>query len=588
MKQSYLTNTQEHAKAPQPPKERLSPSFGVGRGKALTHLRMKSGNKIILYGLAALVVFFTGIVSCTDTEQHYEVSEEVAGRVSLWELISQQQPELSKFISLLERYSYDRILSGEHVYTVWAPSDESLADVDLNDSIAAMRVITTHIARYSYPASGTVSQHPEVYMLNAKKQAFIFAGDTTMGGVELEKKNLVAKNGILHTLKGRIPFFPNIWQYLEEARFDSIRSYLYSFSKREFARGMSTQIDVNDEGRIVYDSVFTELNTMWYTYRGAKGIGWLNDEDSVYTMIVPDNAAWTETYNNYYHLFRPDPSLPDPDSVQRGNMQYAIVQDLVFRGEITNPARYGVNDSIVSTREAVIKNPARIFNGISPVQTSNGWVYPVSKLQYGRTDSYVKSVKIEAEMPLGRMHDESRDQGIIQTWYASDNPDISNKSFLRVTDIGKSASEEPTVSFEIPGVLSTEYDIYAVFLSPSFVNPASVDTSVTRVKFQIQQWNRTGQKEDDNNWGDGKTWGPGRVLYTFSSTGPETVTQKRGISVIHAGKFLFPFASINEEDNVFRIKVISSITSRDKNNRENRFNKEMRIDYLLLIPSDLN
>ncbi|MDR2683022.1 MAG: fasciclin domain-containing protein [Dysgonamonadaceae bacterium] len=549
---------------------------------------MKNRKKKILYGWVAMLWFVAGAVSCTDSEEHYKIPEEVAGRTSLWELIS-QQPELSTFASLLERYSYSRILSSEPVYTVWAPTNEYLTGVDPNDSVAVARVITTHIARYSYPASGAASKHPEIYMLNAKKQTFLSAGDTyTMGGVELLTKNMVAKNGILHTLKGQIPFFPNTWQMMEEARFDSIRSYLYSFGKREFVRGLSRQIDINEEGMIVYDSVFTERNTMWYVYATSKGIGWLNHEDSVYTMVLPDNAAWTETYNKYYPLFRPDPLLPNPDSVQRANTQYAIVQDLVFRGEIRNPAQNGVNDSIVSTRGAVIKNPARIFNGSSPVRTSNGWVYPVSELQYKRNDSYVKTIKIEAEMPFGRMHDESRDGGIIQTWYASDNPDISNKSFLRVIDHGKSNSEEPTVSFEIPGVVNTEYDIYAVFLSPSFVNPASLDTAVTRVKFEIQQWNRIGSKLDDNYWGNGKAWGPGKVLATFSGTGPEFVTQKRGVSVIKAGTFHFPFANINEEENVFRIKVISAITSRDKNNKENKFNKEMRIDYLLLIPSDSN
>jgi uncharacterized surface protein with fasciclin (FAS1) repeats len=547
---------------------------------------MMNKKKNILCRLAALMLFFTGVASCTDSEEHYNVSEDVSERVSLWELIS-QRPDLSTFASLLERYAYDRTLSGDHVYTVWAPTNEYLTGVDPNDSVAVARVITTHIARYSFPASGTVAKHPEVYMLNAKKQIFVSGGDTyTIGGVGLLTQNAVANNGILHTLKGQIPFFPNTWQMMEEARYDSIRSYLYSFGKREFARGWSTQIDINEEGMIVYDSVFTELNTMWYTYANGKGIGWLNDEDSVYTMILPDNAAWAEVYDNYYHLFRPDPALSNPDSIQRTNMQYAIVQDLVFRGEITNPSVYGENDSILSTRGAIIKNPARIFGGVSPVRTSNGWVYPVSKLPYALADSYAKSIKIEAETSLGRMHDETRDQGTIQSMYASDNPAISNKAFLRVVDLGKSSGEEPKVSFEIPGALNAEYDIYAVFLSPSFVNPASVDTSVTRVKFEIQQWNRLGDKSSDAYWGDGKT--QGKTLATFSGTGPEYVTQKRDVSVIKAGPFRFPFANVNEEENVFRIRVISSINSRDKNSKENRFNKEMRIDYLLLVPSDSN
>jgi uncharacterized surface protein with fasciclin (FAS1) repeats len=538
--------------------------------------------------LTALILSFAGAVSCSDADEHYQITAEVEGRIPLWELIS-QQPELSVFASLLERYDYDRILSGDQTYTVWAPRNEDLAGIDPSDSMTVVRMITTHIARYAYPASGAGSRYPEIYMLNAKKQLFTGSGDTyTIGDIALQSKNTAAKNGILHTLKGRIPFFPNVWQIMEEAGYDSIRNYLYAFNKREFIRSSSQQIDINEEGMIVYDSVFSELNTMWYTYEGAKGIGWLNREDSIYTMILPDNAAWTETYNHYYPLFRPDPSLPDQDSIQRANTQYSIVQDLVFRGAISNPNRYGPNDSILSTRGAIIKNPAHIFNG-APVRTSNGWVYLTSNLQYDRTDSYIKSIKIEAEMPLGRIHDENRDMGIQQVMYALDNSGISEGRYLYVRDLGKSASETPLVSFEIPGVLNTEYDIYVAFLSPSFVNPASVDTAVTRVKFELQQWNRLGPKTDDRYWGDGRNWGAGRVLATFSGSGPEFVTQKTGVSLVKAAeRYTFPFANINEEDNVFRIRVISSITRADNSSKENKFNKEMRIDYLLLVPSSSN
>jgi hypothetical protein len=428
-------------------------------------------------------------------------------------------------------------------------------------------------------------------MLNAKMQLFLLSWGNkhTMGGVELRDGSRAAKNGILHVLNGKIPFFPNIWQIMEEEPFDSIRTYLYSFNKREFVRSRSQQIDINEEGMIVYDSVFSNQNAMWYSYTGAKGIGYLNREDSVYTMILPDNAAWTEAYNRYFPLFRPDPTLSNPDSVQRANTQYAIVQDLVFRGAITNPGNYGENDSIISTRNAIIKNPSHIFNGSLPQRVSNGWVYPTSSLQYELIDSYAKPVKIEAEMPLGRMHDETRDMGTYQTWYVPDNAAISGNFYLFLKDLGKSSSETPVISFEIPGVVNTGYDIYAVFLSPSFADPLKSDTSVTRVKFEIQQWNRLGSKNDDRNWGDGKNWGPGRVLATFSGSGPEFVTAKRGISVIKAAtNYVFPFANINEDDNVFRIRVISALSRTDMNSKDPKFNKEMRIDYLLLTPSNSN
>ena len=524
--------------------------------------------KKILSGLAALILCFTGAVSCSDPEEHYNTSDTVSGRASLWALISEQQ-ELTVFASLLKRYAYDRILSGDQIYTVWAPVNDALAGVNPEDSLAVARIITTHIARFSYPASAT--QHSTVGMLSAKRLLFT---QNVLGGVELQTKNIAAKNGILHTLKEQAPFLPNIWQKMEEAGYDSIRNYLYSFSNREFSPIDSKIIDYNEGGMIVYDSVFRESNVLWYTYKGAKGIGMLNDEDSVYTMILPNNEAWKKNYDRYYPMFRPDPDMEKTDSLQRVNTQYSLVQDLVFRGAIASPGIYGVNDSIVSTRGAVIKNPARLFAGSAPIQASNGWVYTTPDLLYEPEDSYVKAVQVEAEVTLGRWHNVMDDQGNIRLVIALNNPLISNEGFLVVTG---GTPDMPSVAFEIPQVLATEYDIYAVFLAANVAEPASTDTTVARVNFEIQQWNRQGAKEVSRNW---------TTLARFgNTTSPEWITQSKGVSVMTvAEKYRFPFANFNEEDNVFRIKV-QCVNTRADNSNTRVFSKVMRIDYLLFKPS---
>ncbi|MDR1810839.1 MAG: fasciclin domain-containing protein [Prevotella sp.] len=536
-----------------------------------------------LFAPVVLLLCFTGLASCSDKDEHYDVSSEVSGRISLWEMIS-QQPEISTFASLLQRYSYDKILSGKEVYTVWAPQNDALADIDPEDSLAVTRMIITHIARASHPATGSISASPEVYMLNAKKLQFLRTGDDsyTLDGVPLQSKNRAAKNGVLHTLDGRVSFFPNIWQTMEEADFESIRNYLYAFSKREFVPGSSTQIDYNEDGMIVYDSIFDIRNEMWSVARGAKGIGWLNNEDSIYTMILPTNQAWQETYERYYPLFKPDPYYTNPDSIQHLNTQYSIVQDLVFRGAITSPSSYGVNDSIVSTRGAVIKNPSRIFEGSVQRRTSNGWVYATSQLRYDMTDTYVKPIRIEAEQSK-IWHNETSDQGYLAYQYMPDNPAVSNGGFLYIRDNGTSSATQPSVSIEIPGLLATKYDISVSFLAPVDVNPSSIDTTVTRVKFEVQRWTRLGPKTESKNW----VTVPGTQM--SDNTSPKFVTYKRKTHLLKAtekGAFEFPFANFNETDNVYRLKITAYTERTDQQSKTDKFRKDMRIDYLLFEPSN--
>jgi len=533
---------------------------------------MKNKKKNLIYAGLAVFTAFICAVSCTDRADYYKTSEEVSGRITLWELIS-QQPELSTFAALLKKVSYDRILSGNQVYTVWAPENEALTGIDPNDTVAALRVVTNHIARYASPTSTVEAADRTLYMLSAKKLLFSSSGaGFFLGGVELDKKNLAAKNGILHTLKKQIGFEPSIWQFMEAAGYDSIRSYLYSFNKRQFYPNASTPIDYNEEGMIVYDSVFLDQNELWYLY--PDGIGWLNNEDSLYTMIVPDNKAWKAVYDRTFDYFKPDPNLVNRDSMQAANTRYSIVQDLVFRGAI-HPGSYGETDTLYSTRQAPIINPARLFAGLTPVPVSNGWVYPTSRLNYELHESTIKPIRVEAEYASGRWFNPTSDNGSIY-WYFSDLPDVSKNYYLYVKPSYSGA--QPSVAFELPDVVAAEYDIYCVCLSQAYVENIKDTTQwrATRLKFEIHQWDRIGKKEDNKSW---------TTIATFSepATSTKYVTRPDSISkVLITENFKFPFANFREIDNVFRLKVISAL---ERSDPTTKFRNEMRIDYILLESS---
>jgi len=535
--------------------------------------------KIIYTPWILLFAALSGIViSCTDlSKDHYQVSQDVTERVNLWELIS-QQPNLSIFAELLKKTSYDLVLSGDQTYTVWAPVNDALAGIDENDSIAVIRLVTNHIARYIYSASSEVDNIPVIYMLSAKKMNFTRSGDSySMGGVDLLQKNAIAKNGILHTLGKQLAFDPSIWQFMEANDYDSIRSYMYSFDTRQFIRSASKPVDYNDEGMIVYDSVFLAQNALWYVYTGAIGVGWLNNEDSLYTMIMPNNAAWSDVYNRTVDYFKPNPNGDNPDSVQRANTCYSIVQDLVFRGAV-NPSSYGGTDTLFSTRYAPFLDPVRLFSGSQPVAVSNGLVYPASHLNYELGESCIKPVKVEAEWSSGRWQSEAQDFSRITAFRTTDIPDVSNNAYLYVTSV--SSSVNPSVSFELPNVLAAEYDIYCTFLAQSYVQQIQ-DTSryVTRAQFEIQQWDGVTDKSLSAAW---KTY----KLFSDQTTS-QYVTQREGITKMLVTKnFNFPFANFNESQNVFRLKVTSVLTRTDLSSKYPQFNKDMRIDYVLLESSN--
>lgn len=84
------------------------------------------------------------------------------------------------------------------------------------------------------------------------------------------------------------------------------------------------------------------------------GIGWIHDEDSVYTMILPDNEAWDKAYEQvspYFKVYNADEAVAD--SITKVQTGQAIVYGLTFGGRITDP---GSADTLVTVTGNVIRS----------------------------------------------------------------------------------------------------------------------------------------------------------------------------------------------------------------------------------------
>ena len=124
----------------------------------------------IIYHLS----FSVALSSCSDFEDYNEAVRDVipSANRTLWENI-QQRPELTDFAALVKRAGFDDELNATEYYTVWAPVNGSFNPADyssLTDDALLKQFVKNHIARYSFPASGTVSER--VMMLNEKSYDF--------------------------------------------------------------------------------------------------------------------------------------------------------------------------------------------------------------------------------------------------------------------------------------------------------------------------------------------------------------------------------------------------------------------------------
>lgn len=99
---------------------------------------MKQINKGIICLLSGMALF----VSCNDEwDAHYDRNGSVP-QVSLMDLL-RNDASLSTFTQIVEITGTDSLLVSDQTYTVWAPVNEALTNVDMTDRAALERLVKT-------------------------------------------------------------------------------------------------------------------------------------------------------------------------------------------------------------------------------------------------------------------------------------------------------------------------------------------------------------------------------------------------------------------------------------------------------------
>lgn len=322
-----------------------------------------------------------GFQSCTDWDDHYDVTTDGSGvsDQTLWEQIS-NNPKLSNFAALMEKVGYDKALSNNQSYTVWAPSNDAFDFEKYNamsDSLLKAEFLNNHIARGYHRATGEINER--VHLLNKKVMAFQGNGSYTLGNIALDSTNMLGKNGIMHLMSSYINFRPNFYEeFLRNEHTTSLAQLYKSAMKREIDKDNSIEGPIKDGAMTYLDTVYVESNKM-FSYLNSK----LTTEDSTYTMIVPTDKAWKAAYDKVKSYYKYPKSI-EPFTVKnndKGKLEYnqagvvtldadsltelytttSILRPLIYSNTI-NPAFQkgdiptGATDSIKSTTGDVICN----------------------------------------------------------------------------------------------------------------------------------------------------------------------------------------------------------------------------------------
>ena len=507
-------------------------------------------NILLKLFVPSLVLFSTMLLTGCENDKwndHYDEDTFDLPTQTLKEYI-QKEPSLSTFFEMLTSTGYDSVLNTSQAFTVWAPTNDALSGVNTSDQQLVKNIVTNHIARGRLTTSGVIDE--PVQMIDGKYIHFSKTGSGfSFGDNNVVDPNIQAINGLLHVIDGYAPYLANLWEFIGmNVNLDSLSSYLYGQNQKIFDPVNSVELGSNNDGQIVYDSVFVHSNPV------LKKLGGLDVEDSVYTAVLPDNNAWNDAYSRIETFFN-FPEDGGGAKRQRQFTQWTIVKNMVFPGLISQPNSY---DSLVSSTGNIFYNPGYIFSNTQQEKVSNGMAYITSQMPFADSTWY-KKIKVEAEVSDGRTNTSS--SIFTRTSYGT-GIHASGNQYILVDP----TSVDPSVGFPIPNVLSAKYNIYCVFVPAKIVDP---NNSVpTKAKFQLTYISRS----------SGSTF-----IKRF--TPADNVTNPDGLTKMFVAQYDFEFANVVDEDYdsvAVRLRVTNDVTPEEE--QAGDFSRTMRIDCIILEP----
>lgn len=532
--------------------------------------------KYVLACSAALMLF-----ACTNDawDDHYQAAMQEKPTETLWQQL-QTQDTLSEFRRVLENVrvtngnkftdvTYANLL-GKQYFTVFAPKNGSFNADSLIAECATLlgnkkveqMFVNSHLSRTPYSLAPNVDK--KALMLNGKYLPFV---DSTLADVRiLSNSNIIAKNGLIHTMNAPVPYVRNVYEMLVDLpEFSGMGNFLLQGQKDSLDEVNSIEAGINEDGVMVFiDSVFIRKNDLLGRF------GWINSEDSTYWFVAPTQAGWDAAKNKVskYFEFR---HVVGADSLKNYWTNFNLIKDLVFNPKLQKAP----NDSLTSNQYStwnpdmhVFYNPysdSGILANAVPIKASNGVIYKTPNWNFNIEDVFFSPIVVEAERDRNlKTLDATYFNKFVRQKYADS---ISANGYLEINPI--SSTKQTDVTFYLPNTLSGKYDICVVLLPKTVYNAASTDIKKNRFTAIVEYQNL------DNSVGKVTCKGKEGENKTFFVNDPLKV------DTITLTTLSLPTCNYNQNN----VKVTVRLTSvQIRTNERNTYTHQFYIDCFYLKP----
>lgn len=597
---------------------------------------MKYMNKMKMMALAGGML---AVASCSDFDDFntVPVAADPAADQTLWENIS-GNPDLSEFKAVLERVGYDKVLDAAHTYTVWAPVDGSF-DADslaaVSDAKVVKEFLNNLIADYAHRENDP--NDTVIYMLNEKllrftgknSSALAFDAQRILPSVKNPSVyNYPSTNGLLYVVSSPSVFRYNGYEYIAEmtGRADSMIKYVKHYERIILDEDNSVKGDIRDGVQHYDDSVMIVRNSLVTSMLKSQ----LDNEDSLYTVLIPTNEAWEEAYNRIASYYKYIETINYQDlghsevtgkggsktsimKAETGMTTYALTappadaaiqtvnaywndsiakqlltgnlifseNDKYYNQKLAAGAAFAEKDTLRSTTGNYLTNLVELDAATEEVvKLSNGHARIINKLPFDPEETYAPVIKSRT---VGRLVTAS---GSVATQVSVLNvPDSicvledEDEVFRYVrTDLPSSSNFAPELDFVLEDVLSTTYDVFLVVVPAWFDSFVPVEERKPYTLLVDINYTDANNKQIAGRF-DGET--VQTTLATIKKVEPFEVGRDK-VDTLKLGRITFPICYANT-DAYPNIKVMHSVNS-FLSSYKKKYEQVLRIANVILRP----
>lgn len=473
--------------------------------------------------------------SCSDVwDDHYSVDPTVVPEQSILQMLEANK-ETSKFVDVLkttftyngkkrvDAVSYYTLLGADQFLTVWAPVNSALSEeewayytnpnkTEEENFMVSQRFLKNHIARFNHPVG---KDNVFVTMMSTKRYEMM---KSSIQHANYTTVNQPCANGILHIIDKVLEYMPNLYEYLttDEQYKDNVGKFIAAYTKYEIDEDKSVAAGIVDGKTVYVDSVLEEVSIV------LDKFGYINKEDSLYTVVLPSGKAYEEAYNAILPRYNYG-SVEKADSLQWFWANSALLTDAFFNMNPQSQPVYVIDqngnrtfDLMTSTTFDINEYYAtykdyhmywmapgdEFFQPFNPTvaECSNGKIMVCDEWPFQPELTYDAPIVREAESVNGRRMDETltsvqelsvrtiRNSQYLSQYIYSD--DISRGKVLLVK--GKQAiTDRWKLDFGIYDNLAGYYNFYVVVV-PNCINGDVVPPKPNPFKIEVTWFDEDG------------------------------------------------------------------------------------------------